>query len=109
HDRSVTQEDVMNTTVLVGTDGMPRAQIAVDRAAALAAGRGASLIVLPVVETPAITTPLGPRGIDAVTAVHRQRRHDADRAVLAGVLSGEALGVHTTPVIRTGDPAQQII
>jgi nucleotide-binding universal stress UspA family protein len=99
----------MNTTVLVGTDGTPRAQIAVDRAAALAASTQASLIVLSVVQAPAITTPMGPRGIDAVTAVHRQCRHDAEQALHVRALAAEALGVHTTSLVRTGDPAQQII
>jgi hypothetical protein len=94
----------MNTTALVGTNGTPRAQIAVDRAATLAARTGAKLIVVSVVEAPAITTPIGRRGIEIITAVHRQRHCDTERAVLAGVHSGDALGVHTTAVIRSGDP-----
>ena len=73
----------MNTAVPVGTDGTPRAQIAVGRAAALAASTQARLIVLSVVETQAIATPIGSR---ASTLSRRpiERRHDADQAVVAG-------------------------
>jgi nucleotide-binding universal stress UspA family protein len=99
----------VQTTILVGTDGTARAEIAVDRAAALAASTKARLVVLSVVQPPAITSPLGPRGIDAVVALDRERRQAAELAVRTGYLTAKSHGVEATLIVRTGDPAQQII
>jgi hypothetical protein len=98
----------MVATVLVGTDGTPRAQIAVERATALAASVQASLIVLSVTQPPVITTRLGPLGINAIVASVRRRREDAEAAACAGAQT-EACGVHATPLVCTGDPAREII
>jgi len=99
----------MVATVLVGTDGSPRAQIAVERATALAASVQARLIVLSVVQPPLITTRLGPLGSNAIVASLRRRREGAEAAARAGAHTAEACGVHATPLVRTGDPARQII
>src|SRR5262245_22622475 len=106
---SISKEDTMDRTVLVGTDGSARAQVAVDRAAALAASVHAQLIVLSVVQPPVVTVPLGPLGVDAIVAVGHRRRDEAEQAVRAAALAAAACGVDTTSLVRIGDPARQII
>jgi nucleotide-binding universal stress UspA family protein len=101
--------DAVYSTVLVATDGSVRAQIAVERAAALAANLHATLITVSVVQAPVVSVSIGALGVDALTALAHQRRQTADRAVRAAAATAGSYGVVTTPVVRSGDPAQQTI
>src|SRR5262245_17714489 len=95
-------------TAPLATHGSQRGHVAGDRAASPSSHLAARLIVLAVVQPPAISTPIGPRGMEALATLTDQRRQDAERAVRAGTATASAHGVVTTPVMRTGDPAQLI-